>query len=146
MYDEPTAGKIDYTRTFDIQQGMLRIETKVKSSGEDKITELYETIPIYLRDGTTGPMTMIDFQVDGKWVTATAEYQQVTAVKLARFTGEVQITFEKPVRMKLSPMDWKDTVPFVYGACRNLMVDLLPAGGGAFKEAKVAYSIAAVKK
>ncbi|MCX5660952.1 MAG: hypothetical protein NTW19_14700 [Planctomycetota bacterium] len=150
MYDEPLAGKIDYTRTFDIKQDKLHIETKVKASGGDKVAELYETIPVYLRDGT-GPSTTIEFQVDGKWAPATAEWQEkVAAVKLTRFDGAVQIDFDQPVRIKLSPAEWKDTVAFVYGACRNLMIDLMPAVKAgevsAFKEASVGYKIAAAKR
>jgi len=150
-YDAPLAGKVDYARTFKIEGKKLEVETKVTSSGEEKIAELYETIPVYLRDLKSQPNatpTAIEFEVDGKWVTPTDAFtDKVKAVKLTRFDGAVEIKFEHPVRIKLSPTEWKDTVALAFGSCRNLMIDLMPAGnGGAFKSATVAYSIAAVKK
>lgn len=151
MYDEALAGKTEYERSFQIDSGKLRVETKVTTSGADKLAELYETIPIYLRDTihqSKAAPTVIELQANGKWAPATAEYtDNVTAVKLTRFDGAVQIAFDKPARIKLSPTEWKDPVPFVYGACRNLMIDLLPAGKPSeFKEATVGYTIASVKR
>ena len=150
FYDEPLAGKVDYTRTFDIDNDKLRVKTVVKSSGEDKIAELYETIPVYLRDmkyQPTATPTTIEFQINGQWAAATLEFQaNVTAIRLTRFTGAVEITFDKPQRVGLSAAEWKDTVLLAWGNCRNVLIDLMPAKPGEFKEATVGYTIAAVKK
>ncbi|MCX5661022.1 MAG: hypothetical protein NTW19_15140 [Planctomycetota bacterium] len=152
MYDEPLAGRIDYTRAFEIEPDQLRIETKVTADGKDKVAELCETIPVYLRDAKLQPdatPTTIEFKADGKWTPATEAYQEkVKAVRLTRFAGAVEIEFDQPQRVKLSPAEWKDPVQLSFGNCRNVMIDLMPAGGnaGEFKEAKVAYRIAAARK
>lgn len=140
-------GAIEYTRTFTIDSKKLRVETQVKADGKDKVAELYETLPVYLRDGqlnATNVTAVIDFQVGGKWAAATTNYQdQVTAIKLTRFTGAVQIEFDKPQRIKLSPKDWVDTF-LSRATCRNVLVDLLENGGkpeGVKEARKISYTI-----
>lgn len=120
-------GRIGYQRTFQIDVGKVRIETRIRATGQDKVAECYETIPIFLHDAQrqakTTP-TAITFQVDGKWLPATGEYRdKVTAVKLTRFQGEVRIAFDEPQRVKLSPGDWTDTF-LTRARCRNVMIDL----------------------
>jgi hypothetical protein len=153
MYDDTLDGRIDYARTFDVGDKGLRVETSLNGDGKDNIAELYETIPVYLRDTAKQPKaepTAIEFEVGGKWVPATAEYQEkVTAVKLTRFDGAVQITFDHPRRIKLSPTEWKDTVAFAYGACRNVMVDLLEGAKAPVAlngETTISYEISPVAK
>ncbi|MBI3987695.1 MAG: hypothetical protein HY343_12285 [Lentisphaerae bacterium] len=141
-------GALDYTRTFTIESKKLRIETRVKADGKDTPAELYETLPVYLGDGEaqkTNAAVTIAFQADGKWATATTNVQEkVTAIKLTRFTGAVQITFDQPRRVKLSPQDWADT--FLSRAiCRNIMIDLLESGDKPAPltgEKKIGYEIA----
>jgi len=121
-------GRIGYQRDFHIDAGKVRIETRIKGSGRDKLAELHETIPIFLHEAqrqAKSVPTAIEFQVDGKWLPATSEYHDnVAAVKLTRFAGAVRIAFAQPQRVKLSPADWTDT--FLSRArCRNLMIDLL---------------------
>lgn len=56
---------------------------------------------------------------------ATAEYQEnVTAVKLTRFRGAVQVLFDRPQRVKLSPAVWADNY-LSRARCRNVLIDLL---------------------
>ncbi|MSQ96767.1 MAG: hypothetical protein EXR98_19735 [Gemmataceae bacterium] len=121
-------GRIGYQRTFQIDAGKVRVETRIKAGGQDKLAECYETIPIYLHDAqrqAKSVPTAIAFQVDGQWLPATSEYRdKVAGVKLTRFEGEVRIMFDQLQRVKLSPADWTDS--FLSRArCRNLMIDLL---------------------
>ena len=121
-------GRIGYQRVFQIDAGKVRVETRIKGSGRDKIAECYETIPIFLHEAqrqAKSTPTAIAFQIDGQWQPATNEFRaKVAAVKLTRFQGEVRIVFDQPQRVKLSPADWTDT--FLSRArCRNLLVDLL---------------------
>jgi hypothetical protein len=123
------AGAIEYKRTFHIQPDALHVETTAKADGKDKIAEFYETLPVFLREGKAMAPTTIEFQVGGKWLPATADYQEkVTAVKLTRLNGAVQIKLDRPRRVKLSPNDWKDTY-LTAATCRNVMIDLLEGGG-----------------
>lgn len=126
-------GRIGYQRTFQIDAGKVRVETRLKATGQDKVAELYETIPIFLHEAKLQPKavpTSIEFQIKGKWQPATEEYQdRVEAVKLTRFQGTVRIAFDEPRRVKLAPTVWTDT--FLSRArCRNLLIDLLEGATG----------------
>jgi len=87
---------------FHLDDKGLRVETRVSGDGKDQITELYEVLPVFLREAALQPKatpTTIEFQAGGKWAPATAEYRdKVTAVKLTRFDGAVQIKFDQPRR------------------------------------------------
>ena len=145
------AGKLEYTRTFKIEPDGLRVATQIQGDERDQIAELYETLPVFLRDAGLQPdavPTSIEFQSAGAWLPATDKWQeQVTAVKLTRFEGAVQITFDTPRRVKLSPTDWTDTW-FTKAMCRNVMVDLLENKdqAKAVKTASVSYRLHAVPK
>ena len=145
-------GKIDYARTFSVDDKGLSVETSVTGDGKDQVTELYEVFPVFLRDaerqGKALPTT-IEFEFGGKWVSATSEYlADVRAVRLTRFEGAVEIRFDRPRRVKLSPADWADAY-LSRAICRNVLVDLLENNDQptTVKEAKkIGYRIEAVKK
>jgi hypothetical protein len=121
-------GTIEYARVFHLEPAKVSIETRVKADGKDDVSELYETLPVFLRDAqkqAQAAPTDIQFQVGGTWAPATAEYHdRVTAVRLTRFDGAVQITFDSPRRVKLSAADWQDSY-LSRATCRNIMVDML---------------------
>lgn len=135
-----------WQRRFTITQDRLQIETRLRGFGENKLSELVETIPVYLRDmryqRKLAP-TQIEFRVGETWIAAVNEYQSnVTAVRLSRFDGKVRITFARPRRVKLSSADWQDTY-MSRAACRNVMIDL-PDGddsGVVFHAASTSYAI-----
>ncbi len=145
-------GRIQLTRTFTFDSSKVRIETSANSTGQDKVTELYETIPIFLKEAgrqAKEVATIIELQSKGQWAAATTEYQDhITAVKLTRFGGSVRITFDRPQRIKLSPEDWTDRY-LSKAQCRNLMIDLLD--GAAMPvvwhgEKSVSYQIEAISR
>ncbi len=146
----PLSEKIDYRRTFDIQPDGLEVATSVQAAGPLAVTELHETIPVFLaerkRQRDVEPTT-IEFQSDDKWTSATPEYQQCSAVRLTRFDGTVLITFDKPRRVKLSPEPWNDTY-LTRAACRNVMIDLLADNEkpGQIGSAEIRYRIEAGRK
>lgn len=124
-------GKYDYARSFQIDDKGVSVETTIRGDGGEKVAELYETLPVYLRDAQTQPKatpTVIEFQVGGKWTPATDKFAAaVQAVRLTRFDGAVLVAFESPRRVKLSPTDWSDTF-LSRGAARTVLVDLMEAG------------------
>jgi hypothetical protein len=148
MYDGTLASKIDYTRTFTIDDKGVSVETTLSGDGKEPVAELYETLPVLLRDpqsqGKDDPNPTIEFQAAEKWAPATEAYVEgVKAVRITRFGGAILITFNKPRRMKLSAADWNDTF-ITRATCRNVMVDLLESGDkpAVLKDAKkVAYRI-----
>ena len=130
FYDSPLTGMLEYARTFKIDDKGVSIETTVSGDGKDNVAELYEVIPVYLRDPERQPNatpTAIEFQVDGKWMPATDQYAKAQAVKLTRFDGAVVVKFDAPRRVKLSPTDWADNW-FTKATARNVLIDLLESG------------------
>lgn len=121
-------GRIRFTRTFTLAEKGVRVETKVHSPGQDKVAELVETLPVFLMEASRQPKakpTTIEFEVKGKWSPATDAYtENVTAVRLSRFTGSVRIALDRPRRLKLSPAVWTDRY-LSRASCRNVMIDLL---------------------
>jgi len=145
--EKTIAGRYDYVRSFGIDDKGVSVETTVSGDGKEQIAELYETLPVYLRDTehqAKETPTAIEFQVGGKWGPATDQYaENVQAVRLTRFKGAVVITFDRPRRVKLAPGDWADTW-FTKANCRNVLIDLLENADRptALKDArKVGYRI-----
>lgn len=119
-------GSLDYRRKFDSTSQGVHVTTTIKSESVEPITELYETIPIFLTDANQpNAQTTIEFQVAGQWVPADELLvEKVTAARIRRFEGAVQVTFDKPVRAKLAPI-WADQKYMVNVTCRNILIDLL---------------------
>lgn len=137
------AGQIDYTRKFESTPAGVRITTTLKADGKDKIAELYEVVPVFLREAgfqTKVAPTIIEVGGGGKWNPATEAFtDKVSAVRLSRFGAAVDITFDRPCRVKLAPA-WADTYQ-TRSACRNLLIDLLD------KDTRsISYRIEAVAK
>lgn len=121
------ARKIDYARTFDSSPGGVRVTTTIKTDGNDKLAELYETLPIFLREqGSQAKLapTTIEVGAPGTWMPARDSFADGTRyVRLTRFGASVLITFDRPCRVKLAPV-WADTYQ-TRAACRNLLIDML---------------------
>ncbi|MBI2440151.1 MAG: hypothetical protein HYV35_02150 [Lentisphaerae bacterium] len=138
-----------YERQFVMNSAGLKISTALKGQDEERLTELYETIPVFLRNLSAKnekACTAIEFCSAGEWHPATNEYGKgVDAVRLRRFAGEVLITFSQPRRVKLSPADWSDGYQ-TDAACRTVLVDLLEGDGQpqTITNASVSYTISAV--
>jgi hypothetical protein len=133
---------LQYSRRFLLDVKGARIVTTVK--GQEKLAELYETIPVFLRETAEQKMPRIQFQVGKDWTDATDKpTANVRAVKIERFQGAVQITFAGPVTAKLSPQVWLDGFQ-TRAECRTLLVDLLKPGG-TLGSTSIDYTIAAVK-
>ncbi len=120
-------GTIEYARAFTIAPQHVRVETRVKTDGKDRVTELYETIPVYLGEGRiqrTNANVSVQLQSGGAWAPADSNFiDRMTAVRITRCAGAVRITFDQPCRAQLAP-EWKDTY-LTQAACRNIQVDLL---------------------
>ena len=121
-------GRIAYERTFNINSDGVTVTTSVGAYGQDKITELYETLPVFYpkakKKGEVALLT-IEFKVGDKWAPATAEFQEaVAAVRVTRLEGAIEITFKQPRRAALSPTEWNRGF-ITRDICRNVMIDLL---------------------
>jgi hypothetical protein len=125
------SGVIDYAREFEPTAGGIRITTTLTGDGQDEIAELYEALPVFLRDNDKQRKvtpTLIELRADGKWIAAADTYtSEVTEVRLTRFGKAVTVTFDRSRRVKLAPADWSDTYQ-TRAACRNVLIDLLENG------------------
>jgi hypothetical protein len=121
-------GQISYTRRFTVNADGLDVATVVKPDGRDHLSELYEIIPIFLRDRAAQSESVqakIQFEANGRWSDATAELREnVTAARVTRFNGAILIKFSEPQRVRLSPEAWQDFFQS-RASCRNIMIDLL---------------------
>lgn len=139
-------GTIEYARAFTIAPQSVRVETRVKALGQDRMAELYETIPVYLGEGRiqrTNANVSVQFQSGGAWAPADSNFvDRVTAVRITRCAGAVRITFDQPCRAQLAP-EWRDTY-LTQAACRNIQVDLLGRSDkpAPLEGAAVSYTIA----
>ena len=145
-------GKIDYARSFEMDDKGLSVTTSVKGDGVDQVAELYEVLPVFLKEAGREPAavpTVIEFKTGGAWAPATDQAtNKVEAIRLTRFGAAVVITFDSPRRAKLSPNDWADRY-LGHASCRNVLVDLLENDGKAvgIKDAKkISYRIEAAGK
>lgn len=122
-------GRIEYRRVFRIEPNALQVTTTFSGDGRDQIDELYETLPVFLHDRRREPHpepTRIELLVGEQVTQATTDWTaSVTAVRLHRFRGIVQISFAQPQRVKLSPEVWSDSY-LTRAMCRNLLIDLTP--------------------
>ncbi len=131
--------KTGYERAFDISSAGLTVTTTVTFSADEPIKELYETIPLFLRENDAQKAGVIEFQVDGKWVEATPAAVKITGARIKRFEGAVVVAFPQAVTGRLSPAVWKDGYQ-TQAECRTLLVDIPVAVSG---KATVKYTIAA---
>jgi hypothetical protein len=130
---------IEYERHFVLNAKGLHITTSLKTPGKEKLAELYETIPVFLRENGSQKMATISFQVGKEWQEATAESRpNVKSVRIDRFNGAVLVTFTKPAQVKLSPQVWTDGFQ-TQAQCRTLLVDLSKGASGS-----IDYQISAV--
>lgn len=130
--DKAFSGRIDYSRSFRISRDGLRIATTVTAVDTGPLSEMYETLPVFHREGRAPQLdesiaTNIEFLTSGRWGPATEDPQDsVTAVRLTRFNGKVKVTFDEPQQLRLSPSEWKDTY-MTRAVCRNILINCLPA-------------------
>jgi len=138
------AGDVAYTRTFTLAESGVTVTSTLVSDGADVVGGLWEMLPLYLRDaGQTDGDARIEWRVGPDWIPATTDFQTgVTAIRSTRFEQPVQIVFEEPRRVKLSPAVW--TSPAMGARVQNVMIDLLGADGGVAMPtlASVTYTIA----
>ena len=123
-------GHVSYRRRFALEESGLRVESELLSLGNDQLSELWESLPIFLNPtrGAKSEDTRLEFRLDGQWRPASEELTSgVEAVRATRFGGGVLIRFEAPQRLRLS-------APIVtkyqkQDRLQNLEIDLLGSQG-----------------
>ena len=137
-YSDPTnglQGTVKYKRKFSLEQGGINVTTMVMvdstnaADSKNKINQLYEILPVFLRDESTqsnDQITTIEFEVNGNWQSASTTLKRASRIRLNRFGEEVMIQFSQPRNVKLSPEDLYINIDNNSGPhIRNIMIDLL---------------------
>ena len=119
----------------------------MSGDGREPIAELYEVLPVFLHEAdkqANVKPTTIEFEEGGAWKPAAAEFAAgVTAVRLSRFDGVVEIRFASPQRVKLAPEVWQDQF-LTRNRSHNVLVDLLGGGPAPVTDARtIRYTITA---
>jgi len=147
----PLRGTIRYHRLFEASPAGLTVTSRVEGDGKDDPSELYEIIPLFERDDRyqserydAVPPFTIEFRRGDQWSAATAEpHEGVSAVRVTRHRGAIEIRFSEPRRVRLSAQEWEDAYQSRV-ICRNVLVDfpLERKSGEAFRS-EVSYRITA---
>ena len=117
------------------------METSIAGADAEPLAELYETLPVYLRDTQTQPKatpTKIEWRVDGKWIEATDTFtEKVEAIRLNGSPARYGSSSIRRARCA-SPTDWSDTF-LSRGTARTVLIDLL-------EDRRVKYRIEPIAK
>jgi hypothetical protein len=121
-------GHVFYRREFTIRDEGLHVQSELLSRGEDQLSELWETLPIFhgptRRNRNGAGETSIEFRINGRWQPgAQTLTPAVEAVRFKRFQGTALIEFDSPQRISLGEVfttkyQKKDQM-------QNLKIDLL---------------------
>ncbi len=131
LYDDTLKGEIGYSRTFTFNPDSVTVATTLTGDGQDTIAELYETLPVFHRRDhrEEQPVAKVTFLVGKDWIDATDQPQNdVAALRIKRFDGTVEVDFDKPRTVKLSPSEWRDSL-LSRAAARAVLIDLMGTGG-----------------
>jgi hypothetical protein len=147
MYDASRRGVspsgCGYERTFVMDEARLEVRTTVVSDGTQRFRELYETIPVVLRERPRQPATEIEFRVGGTWSAARpGRTAAVQAARLSRFSGSVLVAFDEPRTLHLGEQPWRDGYQTPVECC-TLRIDLLDgrAGDGTIGTVRSGYAL-----
>ena len=132
-----------YERLFEVEAQGLKVRTAITSREEVRMAELYETLPVFLRENLAQEPARIRFRMGNSWENASSEPQRgVGAIRMDRFDGGVEITFDRPRTVRLSPQVWTDGFQ-TRAECRPVLVDLLedPSRPAELRSASIEYTI-----
>ncbi len=139
--DDALVGRVAFTRTFDIDAAGLRVETSIEGDGRDRVTRLYEILPVFNsapidRVTVPGAVATVYFDVGRGWKPAADKpVAGVRRIRVDRHEGAVVIEFDRPQTVGLAD----EAGP----SCHNLLIDLLRNDGEPTEltTAGVAYTI-----
>jgi len=118
--DGAIAGTLAYAREIAIDGSRATVTTKLTSDGKDRVKELWETLPLYLKHDGQKEEAVIEFDAGGWRPASDGPVDGVKAVRITRHGKPVTIAFDRPRRVALSPASERGK-----GFTRTLLVDLL---------------------
>ncbi|MCC7517749.1 MAG: hypothetical protein IT578_01040 [Verrucomicrobiae bacterium] len=139
-------GENYFERTVTLRPRGVEMNVLFKSDGDDRVIELFEVLPVFLRDARRQkdlePAT-IEVLAGGEWKTvADAWTEGVERIRIRRAKGGAEIELDRPRRVKAATSVeglWETTRPF---EVRNLYLDLLGKDGETpFPSTEMTYRI-----
>ncbi len=122
------AGDVTYSREFLLEEKGVTVTTTLQSDGSDRVSELWEMIPLFLSDtGQNVEDAEIQFFVDDWQSAAPGLVSGVQAIRTTRFDHSVDIVFDTPREVQLSSNMW--TAVHSTSRIQNVLVNLLPETG-----------------
>lgn len=103
--DSLDSGQVYYRREFTLRENGLHVQSELLSRGTDEISELWESLPVFLNESRQGEDsdTTIEFRIEGSWQPGSGvAIRGVQAVRASRFGGAVLVEFDEPQRVSLS--------------------------------------------
>lgn len=126
-------GTTTFVNRFQAAGRGLRITHTITSDGHDQITELWATLPVFLRDNSpeSGQGNLTDTTIDywngSSWSTLGTALQATKKLRLGRDFGNgpqyTYIAFHQTRRVKLSASVWQQSYGG-YSRIRNVHIDL----------------------
>jgi hypothetical protein len=141
--NDALVGDVDFTREFVVDASGLSITTAIAYAGPTQVSELYETIPVFLGQSGQNANVIIEL-VDDMGLTvmaSTTAVVDVVEIVVHRFDGTVVIALDQPRPVMLAPELWSTTYQWNASA-RAVLIDLLDGGAQALPSMSIAYSIA----
>jgi hypothetical protein len=134
---------IEFTRDFNVDAQGLSVYTAISYDGPTQVSELYETIPVFLGQGGQTANVVIELVDDmgATVVASTTPVADVVEIVIHRFDGNVIITLDEPRPVKLAPGTWSTTYQWNASA-RAVLIDLLDGGPQTLPSVAIGYTIA----
>lgn len=112
-----------YHRIFDVDATGLTVSSAIYSDGVDDVSEMYETIPLYLRDSTDDATdATIRYHSGGSWSTLGTTFIQTRRIAHTRNDSTVIIEFDSKRWVRLTDNPW--TTVYQEGAMRIQTIDI----------------------
>ncbi len=128
-------GTVTFTNRFKAVGNGLEVTHTITSDQTDQITELWATLPVFLRDGSqTMADTSIEYLSGSGWAPLTTTAIATGQLRLGRDFGNgphyVYIRFDTPQSVRLSPAVWVQSYQGD-SRLRNIQIDLHGSPGTA---------------
>jgi hypothetical protein len=136
-------GDVEFTREFMVDAGGLSVTTAITYGGPTQVSELYETIPVFLGQSGQTANVLVEL-VDDMGLTVMASTNptaNVVEIVVHRFDGSVVVTLDQPRPVMLAPDTWSTTYQWNASA-RAVLIDLLDGPAQVLPSVSISYSIA----
>lgn len=137
-----TDSGLEYRRRFTADFSGVAIETTVSGAALCALSELHETLPFFLQETAVQTAAVLRVRSGGQWldVAPGQRVAQVSAIRTHRFSGAVEVAFDRPRAVRFSPV-WRDGYQTRAVACTALVDLLETAAGAAGTNRTVRYTI-----